>query len=306
MIDFSGAYTALITPFSRRGDMLDLPRLTEQINRQASYGMTGVVPCGTTGETPTLTNAEYRIVVRHAIKTARNLQLTVIPGAGSNSTHHAIQLHQFCHDVGAHASLQVTPYYNRPSQEGIYRHFMAIADSCDLPVVLYNIPGRCGRLIELNTIKRLASHPNIAAIKDATGDANQAKEILTDTDLVLLSGDDPLTLPLMALGGGGVISVLSNILPMRVMSLVAACREARWEEAVSLHRRLLTLASTLLECDVNPVPIKTAMALLDWDSGTVRLPLCASTSEVVNQVREQLKACGLTIAATHRSLEQTA
>ncbi len=306
MINFAGTYTALITPFSPNGEGLDLARLTEQVSRQAASGMTGIVPCGTTGETPTLNESEYRTVVRHATDAAQRHGLTVIPGAGSNATSHAIELHRFCNDVGAHASLQVTPYYNRPSQEGIYRHFMAIAESCDLPLVLYNIPSRCGRLIEMPTIQRLARHPNIVAIKDATGDLRQAKETLASTDLIVLSGDDPLTLPLMTIGGHGVVSVLSNVLPRRVLGLVAACRDGRWEEAVSLHRSLIALASTLLECDVNPVPIKTAMALLGWDSGAVRLPLCLANSEVIEQVRTQLNACGLTPAANHTSLEKTA
>ena len=306
MIDFSGAYTALITPFAESGEGLDLARLTEQIARQKEGGMTGIVPCGTTGETPTLSESEYRTVVRHCTEAAHRLGLTVIPGAGSNSTHHAIEQHRFCCEVGAHPSLQVTPYYNRPSQEGIYRHFMAIADSCELPIVVYNIPGRCSRLIEIETIQRLAEHPHIVAIKDATGSIEQAREIIKSTDLLVLSGDDPLTLPLMTIGGGGVISVLSNILPRRVIGLVAACRDERWEEAVSLHRRLLALASTLLEADVNPVPIKTAMGLLGWDSGVLRLPLCIASPTLVDQIRHELEGCGLTEAAHHKPLEQTA
>jgi 4-hydroxy-tetrahydrodipicolinate synthase len=290
---FHGAFTAIITPFAPDGSAVDFARLEANIHDQRSGGITGIVPCGTTGESPTLTADEHRAVVEHAIAIGKPLGLTIIAGAGSNCTQHAVELHRFAHAAGADASLQVNPYYNRPSQEGLYRHFMAVADSCDLPIMLYNIPGRTGVLMSADTIERLAKHPNICAIKDATGGVDMAAEVSARTNLAVLSGDDPLTLPMAVLGAVGVVSVVSNLAPRQVSALVEACNEGHWGSARALHEELVPLARGLLSLDTNPVPVKTAMKLLGRDSGALRLPLCPPNDEVVRKIKRHLECAQL-------------
>jgi 4-hydroxy-tetrahydrodipicolinate synthase len=294
---FQGAYTALVTPFSADGESIDFARLEKNIHAQAEGRISGIVPCGTTGESPTLSGREHRTVIERAIAVARPLGLQVIAGAGSNSTAHAIELHRFAHAAGADASLQVNPYYNRPSQEGLYRHFTAIADSCDLPIVLYNIPGRTGVCLSAETIERLAGHANIRAIKDATGTLDLAQATVARTELALLSGDDPLTLPMASIGGTGVVSVISNLVPDRVAALCSAFLADDWERARRIHLELLPLARALLSLDVNPVPVKTAMAILGRDTGSLRLPLVPPPSGVRRQIHDLLDQCGLLRAA---------
>ena len=285
-IPFAGSFTALITPFTRPdAATVDLVRLAEQIQFQASAGITGIVPCGTTGESPTLTDVEHRAVIEKSIECAAPAGLKVIAGAGSNNTAHAVELHRFAHDAGADASLQVSPYYNKPSQAGLYRHFMTIADSGSLPIVLYNIPGRTSVALEIETIESLAAHPNIVAIKEATGDVGFAALIRQRTDLTILSGDDPLTLPLGSIGASGVVSVLGNILPDRVAALCTAINAGDWMNAQRTHDEILPLARALLTLDTNPVPVKTAMKLLGRDSGLMRLPLVEPHSAVVDSLK---------------------
>jgi 4-hydroxy-tetrahydrodipicolinate synthase len=290
MAIFQGAYTALITPFTEDGSAVDIDRLESNIADQAGAGISGVVPCGTTGETPTLTDAEYRLVVERSIAAAHAAGMSAIPGAGSNSTAHAVELHRFVHESGADAALHVSPYYNKPSQEGLYRHFMTIADVCALPVVVYNIPGRTGVLIEIDTIVRLAQHPNIQVVKEATGSVPMVAQITERTDLTVLSGDDPLTLSMATAGARGVISVLSNLLPDRVVALCAAILDGRWQEAVAVNNDLLPIARALLSLDTNPIPIKTAMHLAGRDSGVLRLPLCEPKAACVDILRTMLGA----------------
>jgi 4-hydroxy-tetrahydrodipicolinate synthase len=275
MTTLQGAYTALVTPFTADGESVDLERLADNVRDQAEGAVAGVVPCGTTGEAPTLGDDEHRAVVQRTLEVARGQGLQVIAGAGSNCTAHAVELHRFARAAGADAALHVSPYYNKPTQEGLYRHFCTIADSCDLPIVLYNIPGRTNVTLTADTIERLAAHANIVAIKEATGSLDLASEILLRTDLVLLSGDDSLTLPLASVGGRGVISVVSNLVPDRVAALCAAFLGDDWPAARARHRELFGLSRGLLSLATNPIPIKTAMALLGRDSGALRLPLCA-------------------------------
>ncbi len=280
MLTFAGAYTALITPFSRDGATVDLPRLAEHIHFQAKGGVRGIVPCGTTGEAPTLDEHEHIAVVECAVKTGRPLGLQVIAGAGSNSTSHAIHLHKLAASLGAHASLQVTPYYNKPSQEGIYQHFMAIADSAELPIVLYNIPGRSAVVITPETIERLSKHPNIVALKEATGLMDSASEIRRRCSIVILSGDDSLTASFAAVGAVGVVSVVSNLVPDRVAQL---CRNIANNDLAAVrdsHENLFGLSRGLLSLDVNPVPLKCAMELLGRDTGSVRLPLVRASDAI--------------------------
>jgi 4-hydroxy-tetrahydrodipicolinate synthase len=273
MISLAGAWTALVTPFSSDGLTVDLDRLDAAIRAQALAGIDGVVACGTTGEAPTLSRDEWDLVVARTIETARTEGLRVMVGAGSYDTRTAIALHRRAADLGADAALHVCPYYNRPSAEGLRRHFQSVADSADLPVVLYDIPGRTGVRLTLETIHALAAHPRIVAIKDATGGLETAMGVLAETDLEVLGGDDPLTLPLMALGAGGVISVLGNLEPGRVARLVRLMQEGRLAEAREVHLDLLPLARGLLLLGPNPVPVKAALARLGRDSGVVRPPL---------------------------------
>jgi 4-hydroxy-tetrahydrodipicolinate synthase len=285
---FRGAFTAIVTPFSADGAAIDYSRLIEHIHFQAEGGVSGIVPCGTTGESPTLSDDEHRAVVETAIEHARPLGLKIVAGAGSNNTQHAIHLHKFAMAAGADASLQVNPYYNKPSQEGLYRHFIAIADSCDLPICLYNIPGRCAVGMTIETIERLAKHPNIGAIKEASGSLDLASEIASRTDLALLSGDDSLTLPLASVGGVGGVSVVSNIVPDKVAALCDAFNSGDWDLAHKLHFELMPLSRGLLSLDTNPIPIKAAMEKLGRDSGALRLPMCRASAKVLEAIDKLL------------------
>ncbi len=284
MLTFAGAYTALVTPFTRDGSAVSIERLEQQIQFQAEGGVRGVVPCGTTGEAPTLDEREHIAVVECAVRVGRPLGLQVIAGAGSNSTSHAIHLHRLAASLGAHAALQVAPYYNKPSQEGLYQHFMAIADSCDLPVVLYNIPGRSAVTIAPTTIERLASHPNIVALKEATGSMDSASEVRKRCSIAVLSGDDSLTASFAAVGAVGVVSVVSNIVPDRIARLCRAIAMNDFAALRALHDALFSLSRGLLSLDVNPVPLKCAMELLGRDSGAVRLPLVRASDSVQSTV----------------------
>lgn len=279
----TGSFTAVVTPFNNDGTKLDLARLAEQIQFQAEGGITGVVPCGTTGESPTLTEAEHKSVVEKTVEVAKPLGLIVIAGAGSNNTAHAVHLHRMAHSLGADAALHVTPYYNKPNQEGLYRHYMTIADSCGLPIVLYNVPGRTNVALTVDTIERLSRHPSVQAVKEASGNVGVTSDILERTDLIVLSGDDPLTLPICSVGGSGVISVLSNILPHRVSALCAAAQEHDWQTARTIHEEILPLARAMF-LDVNPIPVKTAMAKLKRDTGALRLPLVPANKTVSDQL----------------------
>lgn len=306
MLTFAGAYTALITPFTRDGIAVDLPRLAEHIHFQAKGGVRGIVPCGTTGEAPTLEEHEHIAVIECAVQTGRPLGLQIIAGAGSNSTAHAIHLHRLAASLGAHASLQVTPYYNKPSQEGIYQHFMAIADSAELPIVLYNIPGRSAVVITPETIERLAKHPNIVALKEATGSMDSASEIRRRCSIAILSGDDSLTASFAAVGAIGVVSVVSNLVPERVAQL---CRNIASNDLAAVrhsHEALFGLSRGLLSLDVNPVPLKCAMELLGRDTGAVRLPLVRASDAIRATVQALLQEMKLEMRPEARLIESRA
>ncbi len=288
MIFNRGVFTALVTPFTADASAVDFERLAQGIARQAAGGVSGVVPCGTTGEAPTLSDPEQCAVIERTVEEAKPRGLLVMAGAGSNETRHALELHRFAHQAGADAALHVCPYYNKPSQEGLYRHFMALADSCDLPIMLYNIPGRTGVTLGPATIERLARHKNIQAIKDATGSLQIANEILNRTELPVFCGDDPLTLPLMAIGAAGVVSVISNVLPHRVAALCSAVDAGDLHAAREIHFDLLPLAEALLSLDSNPVPVKAALQLLDRDTGAVRAPLVRAGRPVLISLEQLL------------------
>ena len=268
---FHGALTAIITPF--RNGQVDSDRLRKNVEAQIAGGIDGLVPCGTTGESPTLSHEEHNHVI-DVVVAAVNGRVPVIAGTGSNSTDEALMMTKHAKEAGATASLQVNPYYNKPTQEGLYRHFMTIADQVGLPMVLYNIPGRTAVQLSNATIVRLAQHPNIVAIKEATGSLDVASEIAaTAPSLTILSGDDSLTLPLMSVGAKGVISVASNIIPRHVHDLTALALAGKWEEARRLHLHLFPLFKGLF-VETNPIPVKTAWQLMGHDTGELRLPLC--------------------------------
>lgn len=277
-----GCYTAMITPF--KDGAVDYDRLTENAREQIAGGVDGLVPVGTTGESPTLSHEEHGKVIEAVVKAARSVaegggrKVQVIAGTGSNSTSEALSLTKHAADVGADAALMVNPYYNKPSQEGLYRHFAAVAEQVDLPIVLYNIPGRTNVTMSPQTVARLAELKNIVAIKEATGSMDMASEILSLADLRLLSGDDSLTLPLMAIGGRGVISVLSNLLPDKIKAMVDAALAGKFAIARQLHADLFPLCKAMF-IETNPIPIKTAMALAGRDTGELRLPLCEMSAE---------------------------
>jgi 4-hydroxy-tetrahydrodipicolinate synthase len=267
---FTGAMVALVTPFD--GGKVDFETLDELLEFQLENGIDAIVPVGTTGECPTLSHEEHKQVVERVVKTVAG-GTRVIAGAGSNSTAEAIELTAYAKKIGADATLQVCPYYNKPTQEGFYQHFRAIADEVDLPIVLYNIPGRCGAGLTPETIARLAEHDNIVAIKEATGSLDQASEIAMRCDITILSGDDSLTLPLAAVGGKGVISVMANIVPADVKAMTDLILEGDLSSARQWHRKLFVLSKNLLTMATNPIPIKAAMAMLDMCSEELRLPM---------------------------------
>ncbi|MFZ4466309.1 MAG: 4-hydroxy-tetrahydrodipicolinate synthase [Phycisphaerales bacterium] len=294
---FQGCYTAIVTPFTADGSCVDRARLEENVRLQAAGGVAGIVPCGTTGESPTLSEEEHALVVETAVRVGRPLGLQVVAGAGSNSTVHAVHLQKLALQLGADAGLQVTPYYNKPSQEGIYRHFMAVADSCDLPVMLYNIPGRAGVAIAPETVERLSRHPNVRAIKEATGSMDSASEIRRLCGITVLSGDDSLTPSFAAVGAAGVVSVVGNLVPGRVARLCRLLAGNDFHAALDEHMELLPLSRGLLSLDVNPVPVKCALAALGLDTGAVRLPLAPPSASAAARIRELVAAIAPAVPA---------
>ena len=288
---FSGTLVALITPFS--DGQIDYETLTELIEFHLESGTDGIVPVGTTGESPTLSHEENKEVVEHVVNVVGG-QVPVIAGTGSNSTAEAIEMTAFAAKVGADASLQVAPYYNKPTQEGFYQHFKAVADEVDLPMVLYNIPGRCGgNGLTAKTVARLAEHENIVAIKEATGKLDMASEIATLCDITILSGDDSLTLPLASVGGKGVISVVANIVPADVKAMTDLILEGDLVSARKWHRKLFALSKGLLSLSTNPIPIKAAMAMLNMASDEMRLPMTELEEDKAVILRKALKDYGL-------------
>jgi 4-hydroxy-tetrahydrodipicolinate synthase len=282
---FSGAMTATVTPF--KDGRLDEARLKEQVEFQITGGIDGLVPVGTTGESPTVDFKEHARVIELTVQFARG-RVPVIAGTGGNATTEALELHQIAKRAGATACLSVNPYYNKPSQEGMYRHFMTLADRVDLPIVLYNIPGRTGVTMTPQTVARLNEHRNIVAIKEATGSLDLASEIMSLCDITVLSGDDSLTLPLMSIGARGVISVASNLLPREVKSLVEQALAGDFAGAARVHHRLFPLIKTLF-MDGNPVGIKYAMSLAGKDTGEMRLPLCEANEATKAAIRQQME-----------------
>lgn len=284
---FAGTHTALITPF--RDGEVDYPAFQALIDRQAEAGIDGIVPVGTTGESPTLSPDEHLKVIAKAVEFSAG-RLKVIAGTGANSTREAIHLTREAEKLGASASLQVCPYYNKPSQEGLYQHYRAVAESTGLPIMLYSIPGRSVIEIAVETVVRLARDcPNVIANKEAGGSVDRVNELVqaVPEGFEILSGDDPLTLPFMACGAVGLVSVAGNIIPDVMARLVRACANGSFDEALELQKRHYPLLKTLMTLDTNPVPIKSALALTGRCAPDLRRPLAPLTPEKV----ATLKAC---------------
>lgn len=287
---FAGLSVALTTPF--QNGQIDSARLKQQVEFQVEAGTTCLCPVGTTGESPTLTHEEHERVISEVVQAVAG-RIKVMPGTGSNSTAEATRLTRWAAKEGADAALMVAPYYNKPTQQGFYEHYKVVAEAVDIPICVYNIPGRTGKNIEPETIARLAEIDNIALVKEATGSLDQASQVLATTDLTVLSGDDSLTLPLMAIGGEGVISVVGNIIPQDMIALVEAFRSGDIETARNWHGRLFPLCRDMLGLATNPIPIKAAMQLLGRDSGELRLPMTTLDAESMRSLKQTLTDYGL-------------
>ncbi len=285
---FSGAFTAIVTPF-KNGEV-DVEALEGMVEFQIAQGIHGLVPCGTTGESPTLSEEEDRVVIETVVRVT-NGRVPVVAGTGSNNTQSAIKYTRMAEEVGADGSLQVAPYYNKPTQEGLFRHFVAIAESTSLPLILYNIPGRTNVTIAPETIAQLAEIPNIVGIKESTLSMNVVSDIrrLCGEEFDILSGDDPMTLPLIALGGVGVISVASNIAPGAISDLVTAMNSGDLARGRELHYRLLPLIRAL-SVETNPIPVKAAASLLGLCSDEMRLPLVPMSGDNLMRLQEVMEA----------------
>jgi 4-hydroxy-tetrahydrodipicolinate synthase len=288
---FAGVTVAIVTPF-KNGEV-DWDELGKLVDWHCEQGTDALAPCGTTGESPTLTHEENEKVVAFVCERARG-RTKIMAGTGSNSTAEAIRMTKAAKRAGATGTLQVGPYYNKPTQEGYFRHFAAVAEATDLPVVVYNIPGRTASNILPETLGRMAEKcPTIVAVKEATGSLDQASQIAALSDLTILSGDDSLTLPLMSIGGKGVVSVVGNIVPRDMMALVKAFAAGKFEEALQWHRKLFPLCRDMLSVATNPIPLKAAMKLLGRGNGEMRLPMCPLDAAGEAKVKQTLANYGL-------------
>jgi 4-hydroxy-tetrahydrodipicolinate synthase len=287
---FSGSMVALITPF--QNGKVDFRTLEELVDFHLESGTDGIVPVGTTGESPTLTHEENLKVVERVVKVV-NGAIPVIAGTGSNSTAEAIEMTERARKIGADASLQVTPYYNKPTQEGFYQHFKMVAQEVNLPVVLYNIPGRSAAGMTAETIIRLSEIENIVAVKEASGSLDIASDVAGNCDLTILSGDDSMTLPLASVGGKGVISVVANIVPADVKAMTDLILQGDLVSARKWHHKLFTLSKSLLSMSTNPIPIKAAMEILDMAPEELRLPMTPLEESKKVVLKKILKDYGL-------------
>lgn len=289
---FKGSIVAIATPF--KNGKVDEPTLKKLVEFQIKSGTNGIVPCGTTGESPTLNNEEHEHVIDVCIQTAKG-RVPIIAGTGSNSTAEAVALTQHAKKMGADGVLQVSPYYNKPTQEGLYRHFKAVSECSSLPIILYNIAGRTAVNIEPTTVARLARDcKNIVGVKEASGsiDQMQTTRMLCPKDFILLSGDDALLLPILSIGGSGVISVAANIVPKDILKIISSFTAGKIDEAQKAHYKLLPLLKSLF-IETNPIPVKAAMALMGLCSEEIRLPLCEMSRSTHEILKQALKDYGL-------------
>ncbi|MBI2094007.1 MAG: 4-hydroxy-tetrahydrodipicolinate synthase [Candidatus Omnitrophica bacterium] len=303
-LTLQGCMVALVTPF--RDGSVDESALKRLVEWHIEAGTSAIVPCGTTGESATLSFEEHDRVVDVVVQASRG-RIAVIAGTGSNNTREAIRLTRHAKQTGADGALLISPYYNRPTQEGLYQHFKAVAESVDLPLVLYNIASRTAVNIEPETFARLAGVAHIVAVKESSGNLEQMSRILqlTQRKLILLSGDDALTLPVLSIGGTGVISVVANIVPRDVIAMIHAFQAGKHEDAILWHQKLLPLTKAMF-VETNPIPVKTAMGLLGMIKPGVRLPLCDLSEASLQRLRQALVAYGLTKLATKKHSKQHA
>jgi len=289
-LKLEGSFVAIVTPFTADGKNVDHEALEKLVEFQINGGTDGIIPAGTTGETPTLSHEEHKKVIETVVRKV-NKRIKVIAGTGSNSTEKTIEMTKFAKEVGADAALVVVPYYNKPTQEGLYLHYKAVAE-VGLPIVLYNVPSRSGAGLTPKTIARLAKLPNIVAVKEAAGSLDQVSEILSLCDITVLSGDDSLTLPIIAVGGKGVISVIANIVPDKLKKLVTLALAGDYETARTVHIELFRLSRAMF-VESNPIPVKTAMGLIGLCDSTLRLPLSPLQPENLPALRHVLVEAGL-------------
>jgi 4-hydroxy-tetrahydrodipicolinate synthase len=289
---FEGSFVALITPF-KDDESLDESKLKELLELQIEGGTDGIVPCGTTGESPALSDEEHNRVVDFTVQTVDG-RTPVLAGTGSNSTTRTLHATEHAKASGADGALIVTPYYNKPTQNGLYAHYMKIADSVDIPIIIYNVPGRCGTDILSDTVARLAEHPNIVGLKEATGELKRASEVISmcSDDFVVLSGDDVNTLPILSVGGKGVISVVANVAPAPIAEMCSAFKAGNIDVARKLHYETMPLAVDLF-IETNPIPAKTALMLMGKLNGKMRLPLAPMTAANLEQLRRTLELTNL-------------
>lgn len=292
-MDIRGTYTAMVTPFrGENADEVDYSGFRKNIKFQLDSKVEGIVPLGTTGESPTLTHEEKTRIIELAVREAKG-KAVVLVGTGSYSTKQTVEATKQAKELGADAALIVTPYYNKPTNEGIYRHFKAVSDSADIPVVVYNIQGRTGKNIEMPTLKKIAGLRNIAAVKEASGNVSQIMDVISDIcdvkkDFSVMSGDDALTFPLMALGGKGVVSVVANIVPAEVKQMVDSAAAGDYKKAREIHYRLMPLFKNAF-IETNPIPIKEAMEMMGMPAGKCRLPLCELMPDNRKKLEETLR-----------------
>lgn len=284
---FQGSLVALVTPF--RDGQVDVERLEELVDFHVQSGTSGLVPCGTTGESATLSHDEHRLVISTVVRKADG-RIPVVAGTGSNSTDEAIELTRFAQEIGADAALLITPYYNRPTQQGLVRHFVAIADATEVPLILYNVPSRTGVNMLPPAVIEVGKHPNVVGIKEASGSIAQTVQILRKSDITVLSGDDALTLPLISVGARGVISVAGNLVPSAMVDLVDLALEGNFPAARELHFRLEPLFEALF-VETNPIPVKAALAMRGRIGPEIRLPMTEATEEtrrILERVLDEL------------------
>ncbi len=287
---FKGVFPAIITPFLK-DESLDEEGLKKNIRYLSNTGISGIVPCGTTGESATLTFEEHKRVVEIAVEASK---VPVIAGTGSNNTREAMELTRHAAEAGADAALLITPYYNKPTDKGMFEHFKAIAEKCDIPIVLYNVPKRTGIDLKPELVAKLSKVKNIVAIKEASGNLSQQSQIIEQTrgsDFVVLSGDDDLTLPTMALGARGVVSVVANVAPKKTVAMVNAALKGDFETARKLHYELLPLVRAMF-LETNPIPVKTAHKYLGLANGPLRLPMSSMAPEKEAVLKEMLERLG--------------
>ena len=294
-IRISGTWTALITPFTAN-DQINEQGLKKNIADQIAAGISGILPLGTTGESPTLSAEEKEQVIKISVAAAKG-KVPVMVGTGTNATKSTIENTIIAKELGADAVLIVTPYYNKPTQEGIYQHFKAVAQACDLPIMVYNIMGRCGVNIETATMLRLAEIPQIVSVKEASGNINQIADVINEVktarpDFTVLSGDDVLTLPLVSMGGDGVVSVVSNLIPKQLVEMVQAALSGKYDQARQIHYKYLPFFKSAF-IETNPIPVKVAMELLGLPAGHCRLPLSEISENNLQKLKASLKEIAL-------------